>query len=1463
MRPFLPLALVFALACNGDKPAAKDAEDTDTEDLVVDVEAAPVSARFRASEAFCELDGDCAPGLWCMERRCVQTCETTDDCDAGACTARGQCVVPSAPFAPAAITGSQGAITVLRDTLPLAPLYVSDGEDSVQLYFETSEALPGRGMRYYIVRTDVLTGEPPKVKRLTGGPKHVLEIPTGAAQPRATTSPPIDGEVVVVQLVTEAGTFKVQLVPTARSTGRYAGAVSMQGFGSSTLPLDFDLVTDPPHLGLDELPNVGGTAWLVLPITNAHPFSPTTANHTTEPRWLPLSYDSFTGRWVATHEAPFDLSDSPLLGWASQLPVTRGLRFELETVEPGVVTGTVTDSWTGLVDTWSESDRIPGEILLHGTLDARRIGPPTALTPPVSTPLTLPAPAVLPAPDVAGLCAGIDIDVDVSCLLTPSTFAGGTDGERSTCALTFLASLLQGDTVSQTLVRYVSGAVPAGDPTFEEFLQGCADNDDTCMPPAGLSCARAMVTATTMSAGAGHPDFDLLSAASIDAMREQSLGPLLGAYHADANTRLTWLQATDYPALVTSRMQDHLGDLLNAWQADVVDAHVDVLAHSFDEAGLPTLAVPLPVGASADQIDGRYQLLMEVTEAWRSTMDSMTLAAQRWDGLLRVGSERRDKAAEISGLAFDLYLTSGVVSNVARADGLGQINAAFGAGFGSLLNELARLERPYAELVNERQAEVVVSRSLDPTQGNDQLLGDLEQVALDELESADNAVSDVLDAVLDQLLNEDYLRDALGEDLLKLRSELAQMCGLPIGCSLGEWATDPDCSVIPEPGACGAAIDPETGELAFEVDGAGNVLYPNAPPSDGSAAVLEFAAAVQAALDAEDALAEHSALMQSTADDIDAFGLAVADWRDARTQLYDDLERQAQEYFDGATGDLALLGTELGEVYTARRTSLAADAVQLETWRDDRYAAVEVLTGVQTSSLTAQNVAEGLQIAAEYSRLVGDATAEGLPTSTGAFGADVTSNGRAAIMLGAYGVAFGIDTAAYVTQTAADQYLGNAEGAYALEEADLEDIALVQELSLEQARVDADEFSERIQLAAIEGRLDRDRAEDLMRLLELEVAHAEAHARDLDQINQRQLNYDALMVDNLLMQAAVNQAFLTVQQKVFAYQQIVQSAQLLHGRYLALEGRIDDFDLVAGGPSAVFAWANDLTLAETRLQRAKDRMLDWVVALEYAAVRPFMDQRNRLLLSRNTTQLDAIAAELRQLQRNCGGPINHPTADLSLRQDVFKLYGTYADPVLGEEISAEQRFRRYLDAGLVPVDKRVRYGTDGAVGDLWGRDDVLAATFDVSLSDFANLEVTCNARIESIDIQLVGEDLDPGGVGTLRPTVSIVYDGSARLRSCQPDIADIAAVLGPEATVFNITTEFRPQGRVVSPVAGVGEFSGEPNGSLIGLPLASQYTVLIDKGLGANGAVNWDALDDVKLRIGYSYQDPFPSSCSP
>jgi hypothetical protein len=315
-----------------------------------------------------------------------------------------------------------------------------------------------------------------------------------------------------------------------------------------------------------------------------------------------------------------------------------------------------------------------------------------------------------------------------------------------------------------------------------------------------------------------------------------------------------------------------------------------------------------------------------------------------------------------------------------------------------------------------------------------------------------------------------------------------------------------------------------------------------------------------------------------------------------------------------------------------------------------------------------------------------------------------------------------------------------------------------------------------------------------------------------------------------------------------AYYEVVQRAQLLEGRYRSLSARFGNLESLLGSPDVLFSFANRMARAESRIDRARRALEEWLVALEYYAVRPFVDQRLAILLARNPAQLEAIANEFLRLQRACGGPVTIETVDVSLRDDLLGM--DFQSPTA----SAGERFRALLQRAPRPVNRQVPLTAAQTLGQRLDRGQVLAATFGLSVEGFANLARSCNAKLESVALQLVGEGFQG------QPVVSLVYDGSSQLRSCQPGLDTLVQSLGPATTAFASVTPFKTAGRTISPVAGVGGFGPSQtwNTTLEGLPLAAGYTVLIDLTHPSNAALPWDQLDDVRLQLRYSYQDVFP-----
>jgi hypothetical protein len=337
-------------------------------------------------------------------------------------------------------------------------------------------------------------------------------------------------------------------------------------------------------------------------------------------------------------------------------------------------------------------------------------------------------------------------------------------------------------------------------------------------------------------------------------------------------------------------------------------------------------------------------------------------------------------------------------------------------------------------------------------------------------------------------------------------------------------------------------------------------------------------------------------------------------------------------------------------------------------------------------------------------------------------------------------------------------------------------------------------------------------------------------------------------------QLEVDQAALAVQQRILEYKLTVQDAQLAEARRALLQAQFTDANSLLGSPAVVFSRVNRLDRADLYLNDAKDKMMNWLTALEYLAVRPFVDHRIAILLARNPAQLERIALALDTVQNTCGGNTSQASLDLSVRDNLLRIDQPIAD-VDGSIVTPAARFRSLMQRGAIPIDRRVRYSTDQTIGGLISKNSgVLATSFTLSLENFGNLALACNAKVIGFDVSLVG------AIGSGLPVVTLLYDGTSHVRSCQPDInAYVQSIGGSSWTHFGAVTLFHTTGRSASPNAGINGFlaGNNANVTLDGLPLASEYTLLIDTSVGDNAKLDWAKLEDVRIRINYGYQDLF------
>ena len=1420
-----------------------------------------------APRSVCRLDLDCEAGLSCFAGACAAAClEDTDCADSSGCDDRGRCV-----------SSTKG----LDDTPPASDMVIAEAPPREQFIDdEATRFIVNLGLQGSVLRNTLSY----RLEDSEGlfEPDRIFEVPVEGAS--ATIELPLTGAFVrsldsrrmSVRIRSEAGTVNLSVNASLPANGVYSAQARIGLLGSVGLPMTLEIVTDPPNVALDE----AAAAWLLVPTGPSDLFAPRADGEPGDVVARPLLYDELIDRWVAVYRYDFPFGADFVVGGPESSP-QRSVRIELAYESPGRVYGEFTDRWTGLFDIRSAAGvRSPSPVVFEGEFEGSLSGVARGVSELV---FDVDAPArtelrpvvTLDACDdsmfpmsMGGIPQGLSFETEAGrvyrCqsavlpsdgsthfVVSVASFinmpaAADVDAVRAECALALAETALQGETTAADLQEFFDddGVTPGGR-SFDEFIADCAAGvDGECRPSDEVLCARQLLAYAYTAPSIEVADSDLLVDAFQRVSREAFLGRQLAAFQSDAEIRLSWLETTNFPAIVTSVLRELIGGLLTTWQQRVLDVQLEVLGLQYDSAALALLSRQT---SDPSTLDARRGLLFEMSQSWRGSMDALTLAAQRWNALY-VSDSDRDRASQlVAARTRTLYVLAGLAQSLNNRAGAGFANSAFASGFGGLAVESGKLSLPFSELVYARDGEVVVSRSLDPSSTNFELLGRLRNEALAAVERASVSVGAVISESTTREISAEQVRTTLKNEIDALTDELVELCGLPAGCTRADVSDDPDCAVTVEAGRCGYLL---VSDALGEEEATGvNV-------SDVALAIGRFEAAIQNILIAQseiEVLAERAILAQESAE---AFAATVERWNDVRLESVAAVQAVIEARAGEWTGELAQLTDDIAE-QNRLRGELATDAqTDVDAWSRVRVDGIE--EDINSGILAGLAEASGRGVRTLTSFLADNnvLAAQALPSFAGTSTDSLTKLSRGLILATAAtrsavttAVRVGLTGAALLVERSAGQArrYRDAELVQLAEEDVVDDLLVRNQIAELEAAVALELTAQQIAEFGVDRLIESMRARTAAEL---------AYGRDLLELQERRQRSWLLIVDLATLQARLGEALLASEQRLLEVEQLLQRAQLLNARLAELQAQRANINSLLGSPAVVFAWANRLSQAESELDRAKSSMIDWLVAVEYYAVRPFMDQRIQILLARNTYQLADIAAEIGRLESVCGGATNAASATVSLG-NLLGFEDTRIDAVDGVAYDSGEQFRAALARADVAVEQRVRLSSSLLAGDLWGDPSVWAIQFELGIRDFANLAAGCNAKILSLDVALVGEDL-----GEARPAVTLVHTGNSTVRSCQPELRAYVDQFGPGATAFDEITTFRTEARGISPVADVGEFSGPPslsegNFTLGGLPVAASYVLIIDRDAGENSDIDWDRLTDVRVRVNYTYQDFF------
>ncbi len=1562
------------------------------------------------SDAGCIIDNDCAEGKYCFHSSCVSDCKQDSDCGEGQkCAENGRCIIPMGKLsllrkltpdedyeiAKSAATQDLLAGVEIVDALP-NNIDVKVKQTEVTVSLTTSKNM---GTVKYIVITedningskDVQTVEPEMVE-VTGdhlNSDKSLASYTFKIAPKKANLGEQAGEKEVVYIDSNLGFFKVVMRPQKQPSGLYEGTVTAPQFGGIPMNLRMGIVVTPKDPA--SFADITGID-IYLPSSEDDLFSPTSPE-TGKTQWNKVKMKRETsavncaggaaGCWTASFSSNnFVMPGSQVIRADQQ--VNRSIRIELSdfSAKNQRFTGTMRDFWQGLYrisengkSNWA-TPTLNGQLMLYRSKAFDTEALKADITSHIADNYSRNA-------EDAGIAAGACTDNGKAALIAYAQNVTGCTSADKLADANCLDAAIDG-VINDSNKKLVSTIIPAlisgdaensgGFANLGDFMTDCLKDDGVCAERPEIACAVDLLAQQIVND-------ESISASKVETwiklMRESYLGVQYRAWQVDVDVREDWLKGGSAPSFLSPTLEQLNTEMLQKWEADVLDAHVDVVGQQFSQASLELLSRY----TDSDIVKSlRKTVLADMSQAWEGVSDALNTGANRYNVLYTDDIQRKETAKRLNRYLFDLYFT-GIVESAMniRADQT-SLNASFGKNLAAINDNIAALKMPFDDLVYLRDAEIVVSASLSNIPGEiPSVLTSRKKLAKDTIAAAAKVRDTTLETKAQKDIAEAEIKDRLSTNLENLKNEIVSICGTPTDCKgvafngTDECIPDTDyllcgfklakksskvgnlqsnsydkatldllrdrdqCPGDPDKtksGDCGCGfIEVLDSEKNTQIDENGEFVCsrnPNAKltlidlvdidstPSNTTAgnAVYKYR---EAYADYEIAVADYQALVnkiQNTKAYTEGYAANIEKWNQNRTKLIQDV-----------MANVNAINLHLDNVTTAQKNSMLASAQQLQTVYEKQHANFRNWKKISKTYLEDQDARIHQVAALESTVLFVDATGEFLYnagdavaeyTEDGAFGGNIPGGvAKTAGTLAKFAsdlISASFQTSAINIQEEADRATLKYEYDVELKDRKLEDeiakaeAEFQQSLSMyEEAKSEEDCDNKLKQqdkatqeylhcyehrececdatgsdgfsiyhgdncpvdtgkctlktswslLGADQWALMEendadtiDQINDYMREL---FDSNDVYARDLNALDQKRTELLNLEEDLNAKALAVTRAALVIHQAESDYFALVDRAKRLKEQYDAANARMQDIANLYNTPAAVFSYASDLDVVETKMELARDRIYDYLAAVEYLAVRPFVDLRRATYLARSTNDLDAIVDQIDTITENCGGIVNSNTVTFSLRE----LMGITTDFT---GMTKEERFRYVLKKRNIPVDAVTRYTVDSNVRDLLasGR-DLRAGTFELTTDADVNLASTCNAKITSIGFKLVGENLLKDGVQNAHPTMTLFYNGQAQLISCQPNIADLVTTLGGKSAFGPIST-FHLKDLKISPTAGINEFMTEPNSSLANYPLAATYTVLIDTSISENPKINWDNVTDIELQIKYNYQDLFTNS---
>ncbi|MBO4350976.1 MAG: hypothetical protein J6A01_08535 [Proteobacteria bacterium] len=1010
---------------------------------------------------------------------------------------------------------------------------------------------------------------------------------------------------------------------------------------------------------------------------------------------------------------------------------------------------------------------------------------------------------------------------------------------------------------------------------------------------------------------------DLMNA-WIAVIRESYLAQQYMAWNDDNDIRKQWLTGAVYQnTFAASTMKTFNEDLLQKYRDKVLDVQRGIMGKQFAQTTLEMLSQSF-ISSDPKTLalnTARNTILSELSQTWESVGTALGLSSRRYDVLLQEDVKRIQMAKELRPYLFDLYFSGVLESAINLKADQGSLNAAYGTDLSSIISKLESLDQTFEDLVFMRDGEIFTDTSLDTGDGLT-ALGKAQKAAKESVEKASTKRKTVFDEMAAKRKEKLSIQDSYLSSLESMRAELVNLCGYPSDCTTD--AQHETCKIFTDPYFCGFALDststkgvtikeksddnsisqvtefdkciaelkksnPSMSEADRTIKCAGGnlALESYQVSTTGSTATSEAGIAIQAFREAEleyqTALSEYDVLAQKVRNNyatLDAYAKNIKDWYDARKGVLDQIGANLEKItqYEAAIGEYnsqvsKLELKEMQDEYQKQSEAVAKWDAMAYSNMATQESMQAIITGASIADIWVSKSMNDADQEAQLSAL------QGILGNTAVIGMGTTATNTQKAQLqsvGSHAAASALGFASAGLQTAivaAESTAALAQNAFdfSIEQLDRNtdlDIAGLQTKLAE----DINKLS--ITVEGLEGEYDADGLADLIadmertnELLLAEMENEDTYKRDLQDLDFKRNEFGNIALDLIPLAHTVKVKEIAKYRALLQYLTIAQRAKLVATQYDSKLARYQMVQNALFSASEFFQTASDLESVESFIEYARNDLSDYLAAIEYLTVRPFVEIRRSIYTARGTNDLEKLYEQLNDLTDNCGsGAESTNKVILSLREQL----GIPAAEIDG--LTPADRFHLTLAKGNLPVSAQTRYTVTGTVSDELKAGSFYSASFNIS-SHFANIDTSCNAKIDSVKIRFISkEGKKIRESGNLTPSVSLFYGGQTQLLSCHKNIEAIASTIGPRTTYGKFSTFSAtpfadginagifeiPEGESyefsdTTELSDVTDYKG-----LKGFPLMATYSLVFDPAKGNNSQINWDNVADVEIQINYT-----------